>query len=415
MDIVKIRTVLAIWTFVFCITSVIGNVYSNRKMYVTQSFRDNVQRTIQTASSGVQTTLKKVKNVPTAKWITSKGHILNPLNKGDKSTMMGILKDASKSTKTPTVTMVVYSLPNRDCSGQASAGGINTLKEYNSDFIDPIAKIAQKFCRTVPMAFIVEPDALANAVTNANQGFCSQTILNGYRSGIKYAVNKIKDSCGKAAIYIDAAHGGWLGWEDNSRKYANEIAALGVFTKIRGFATNVAGYNILGTKCPSPGFCNGGINASHNCCKTDPCRLTATYNPGFTELNYIEQLRKTLKEVLPKFEPHFVIDTSRNSNRNGVSHCSTWCNPRDVGFGIFPTTKTASPSVIDAYLWVKIPGESDGCSSVLPSGIQCSRYASACGQMESMGSRVGEQRAPQAGEWYPAQIKAFSHLRQYEF
>ena len=58
---------------------------------------------------------------------------------------------------------------------------------------------------------------------------------------------------------------------------------------------------------------------------------------------------------------HFVIDTSRNGNgpspggddrKTGATRpAARWATP--------PTTKTGDP-LVDAYLWVKRPGESDG-------------------------------------------------------
>jgi endoglucanase len=54
---------------------------------------------------------------------------------------------------------------------------------------------------------------------------------------------------------------------------------------------------------------------------------------------------------------HAVIDTSRN----GVATATTWCNPAGQGLGAKPGTATAS-STVDAYLWIKRPGESDGNS-----------------------------------------------------
>jgi endoglucanase len=53
---------------------------------------------------------------------------------------------------------------------------------------------------------------------------------------------------------------------------------------------------------------------------------------------------------------HFVIDTSRNGR--GPRH-KEWCNPPGRGLGDRPTTTTYNPTV-DALLWIKVPGESDG-------------------------------------------------------
>jgi endoglucanase len=53
---------------------------------------------------------------------------------------------------------------------------------------------------------------------------------------------------------------------------------------------------------------------------------------------------------------HFVIDTSRNGN--GPLDVE-WCNPKGRKLGMVPTLETGDP-LIDAYLWLKRPGESDG-------------------------------------------------------
>ncbi|GIG19881.1 hypothetical protein Cch01nite_06050 [Cellulomonas chitinilytica] len=62
---------------------------------------------------------------------------------------------------------------------------------------------------------------------------------------------------------------------------------------------------------------------------------------------------------------HFVVDTSRNGQGPwaapaGVySDAETWCNPPGRGLGVRPTTRTGA-DLADAYLWIKVPGESDG-------------------------------------------------------
>lgn len=54
---------------------------------------------------------------------------------------------------------------------------------------------------------------------------------------------------------------------------------------------------------------------------------------------------------------HFVIDTSRNGN--GPTSDYQWCNPGGRALGQEPTTNTGQ-MLVDAYLWIKVPGESDG-------------------------------------------------------
>jgi len=60
---------------------------------------------------------------------------------------------------------------------------------------------------------------------------------------------------------------------------------------------------------------------------------------------------------------------------------------------------------VDAYFWLKTPGESDGCTQILPDGTNCPRFDSMCGSQDSIGSQGSEPRAPQAGAWFDYQIK----------
>jgi endoglucanase len=71
---------------------------------------------------------------------------------------------------------------------------------------------------------------------------------------------------------------------------------------------------------------------------------------------------------------HFVVDTSRNG-RGPWHGKEDWCNPPRRGLGARPTTTTGIPNV-DAFLWIKAPGESDG---------QCANG-----------------NDPPAGRWWPA-------------
>ena len=55
-------------------------------------------------------------------------------------------------------------------------------------------------------------------------------------------------------------------------------------------------------------------------------------------------------------QDYYVVDTSRNGNG---PHGNEWCNPPGRALGTPPTCDTGLEKC-DAYLWIKIPGESDG-------------------------------------------------------
>ncbi len=64
---------------------------------------------------------------------------------------------------------------------------------------------------------------------------------------------------------------------------------------------------------------------------------------------------------------HFVIDTSRNGL--GPAPGNAWCNPPGRALGTGPTADTGDPRA-DAFLWIKIPGESDGTCNGGPTAGQ---------------------------------------------
>ena len=82
----------------------------------------------------------------------------------------------------------------------------------------------------------------------------------------------------------------------------------------------------------------------------------SNFNPTSSEAAYGRSISSALagQGIANK---HQVIDTSRNGGASG-----DWCGDdnTDRRIGQYPTTAT-NDSNIDAYLWVKPPGEADGC------------------------------------------------------
>merc|ERR1711920_840197 len=194
------------------------------------------------------------------------------------------------------------------------------------------------------------------------------------------------------------------GWNNNMKDFVATVKGLGVETHLRGFATNVAGYQALGVMCPTYDWCLHNKHPTDPCCH-DPCGLTGQWNPSHNELNYALNLRKHMSEGIAGFEPHIIVDSGRNGVDDMRQDCANWCNIRDAGVGHRPTAETANKTVLDAYFWLKTPGESDGCTEQLPDGGTCPRFDRDCGSKDSLGSRSGEPRAPEAGQWFDYQIK----------
>ena len=109
-------------------------------------------------------------------------------------------------------------------------------------------------------------------------------------------------------------------------------------------------------------------------------------NPCHDELCYVQNLGAALSTIGITGKG-FLVDTSRNG-RGGIRHeWGAWCNVRGAGLGPRPVA-TPRPG-IDAYVWIKPPGESDGVSD--PSAP---RFDAHCASQDSVAG------APQAGQWF---------------
>lgn len=278
---------------------------------------------------------------------------------------------------------VIYNLPDRDCSAAASAGELSNDHHGETlyrQYVDRIASIVQAHSRHdthLQFAIVVEPDSLGNAVTNTAVPKCA-TAVDVYKRGVAYVIKKL-GRMDNVALYIDAAHSNWLGWPGNLEPAAAVFAEVVSIAnnnqtnpanpaKIRGFSTNVSNYN--------------GYNPS----TPDPIYGAGPDNPNWSELRYAKALAPYLEaQGLPA---HFIIDQGRSGQQNIRSSGGNWCNINNAGFGVRPTTETGE-EIVDALVWVKPGGESDGTSD-----STAARFDENC---------VGPDAkipAPEAGTWF---------------
>eukprot|EP01006_Ploeotia_vitrea_P012033 TRINITY_DN31983_c0_g1_i1.p1 TRINITY_DN31983_c0_g1~~TRINITY_DN31983_c0_g1_i1.p1 ORF type:complete len:458 (+),score=34.65 TRINITY_DN31983_c0_g1_i1:19-1392(+) len=404
-----------------------GNPFAYGHYYVNPSFVKELQSSIKTATGKVKATLESMQTIASAYWIDKKAKI-----HGDNTTTLeGILKDASKQAPPPLVTFIIYDVPNRDCDAKASNGEICCTKnsdgtcdynaggnceaglhEYKTEYIDPIATILRTYSDQVPIVLIIEPDSLPNLATNEGNPHCGNSATKAaYTQGVPYAIKTLATAAPKATLYVDAAHGGWLGWANNLEKFVNIVSQMGIIHLVRGFSTNVANYQPLGTQCPYVKYCLNHQHQSAKCC-ADPCHLEGQYNPGNNEHNYAMELQGAFAKATG-WLPKMVIDSGRNGVPNARQSCKNWCNIQHAGIGHVPTTETHNSTLLDAYFWLKTPGESDGCTQYLPSptdpfkkGKKCARYDSSCQSPDSIQpSHSGQPYAPTAGEWFDWEVK----------
>jgi cellulose 1,4-beta-cellobiosidase len=299
--------------------------------YVNPLTRANMQRTLSRAhdaSAAEQSALLGMADSPTAIWIDTAEKVRGAQTPGTLEWVLASVSDEAARQEPDTVpqlcVFVLYNLPHRDCSAKASAGGLSGLRQYKEEYIDPFAEVLHRY-RHVPAVVIVEPDSLGNLVTNGGGGAaaggggsCGEEVAAAYRDGVSYAVHTLAARAPHAALYVDAAHGGWLGYEENAAGFVSLIRELGIAPLIRGFSTNIANYQPLGEAavCPSDAFDETGTRdtrpgsgygfrgvahwcrdagSDSPCCAYDPCKLLDSYGGGATEIMYAQtlQVRRT--------------------------------------------------------------------------------------------------------------------------
>jgi cellulose 1,4-beta-cellobiosidase len=339
------------------------NPFKDVAFFLNPAYTESVEATAK-RHPDMADTIRKVAQNPTAVWLDSIANVKNLKGWLDEA------KQQQDKTGKPTLTVVVvYDLPNRDCAAAASAGELKVsergFERYKSEFIDPITA-EFKAHPNQPIAVVLEPDSLGNMATNMALPMC-QEARPAYKGGVVYAIKSF--ALPNVSVYLDAAHSGWLGWDDNRAKIAKifkqVLSDAGGPQMIRGFAINTANYTHLSNR--------------------DGAVLEPT-NPCPNELTYAKTLRRTLE--LYGFKDHgFIIDTSRNGKGQIRKAWGSWCNVHGAGLGERPR---ADPEPgIDAYFWIKPPGESDGVSDP-----KAPRYDEMCGGPDAA------KDAPQAGQWF---------------
>lgn len=179
-------------------------------------------------------------------------------------------------------------------------------------------------------------------------------------------------------MYLDGTHSAWLGVGDITHRLltAGVQQAQGFFVNLSNYqrTPNLIDYGTWISDCIA--IVTDPSNANYN----NPGACASQYYPanpsdfstwGLTTAWYAANMGGAVATT------HFVIDTSRNGNGPndmqayanppynqpgsviGTLAGGNWCNPPNSGLGLRPTSSTGVP-LLDAYLWVKTPGQSDG-------------------------------------------------------
>ncbi|MEU9885136.1 glycoside hydrolase family 6 protein [Sphaerisporangium sp. NPDC051011] len=342
-------------------------------------------------------------------------------------------QDAANGSAPLTIQFVIYNLPNRDCSALASNGELkiseNGLNRYKTEYIDPIAAImGQSKYSQLRIVTIIEIDSLPNLITNTNIAACQEAQQSGaYVQGVQYALNKLH-AIPNVYTYIDAAHHGWLGWDTNfgpsAQLFASTVRGTTAgFASVDGFITNTANYSAL----TEPYFT---INSQPGGQSVRQSRWV-DWNFYVDELSYAQAFRQRLITEGFLSNIGMLIDTSRNGwggsarptraststdvntfvNESRVDrriHAGNWCNQSGAGLGERPRANPATG--LDAYVWIKPPGESDGSSSEIPNN-EGKGFDRMCDPTYTGNARNGNNltgalpNAPISGQWFSAQFR----------
>jgi len=317
--------------------------------------------------------------------------------------------------------LVAYDIPGRDCA-QFSAGGALSLADYEAW----IAAFAQGIGNRKAVV-ILEPDALGNMPSNCGLPTSVYPFTDADRiTELQYAVSALEADPGVGA-YLDGTHSGWLSVGDMTKR----LLAANV-QQAQGFYLNVSNYQ------PTPELLDYGTWIS-DCIAmvTDPTNF-AFNHPEFCASQYFPATQSDFSTwgLTTAFytanmgnavaTTHFVIDTSRNgdgpNNMQGFAQApfnqpasvisklasGNWCNPPSSGLGLKPTTNTGVP-LLDAYLWVKTPGQSDGqCDAA--GGVRAWDYTAytqpgwpTTAAAQNLFDPLWGIDDPAAGAWFPQQ------------
>lgn len=312
--------------------------------------------------------------------------------------------------------LVAYNLPFRDCA-QYSAGGALDTAAYKA-WIDGFAAGIGDRAATV----ILEPDGLGiiphyttlDGVTEWCQPaeVPAATAAADRYAQVNYAVDAL-GALGGTSVYLDGTGSSWLNVGEISDRLikAGVARADGFFLNASNyqFTTNSTSFGTWVSSCiayvteVSPGdfgscgnqYWNGGPATDWQGTAMSPYGEWSAGNSDLA-LN-TDGVDSRYESILRGVEPttRFVIDTSRNGlgpwdYPDGVySAHEDWCNPPDRGLGLRPSTETGV-ALVDAYLWIKVPGESDG---------KC--YRGTAGPLDP--ERGMED--PAAGQWFVEQAR----------
>jgi endoglucanase len=324
--------------------------------------------------------------------------------------------------------LVAYDIPGRDCAQYSAGGALN-----QADYEAWISAFAQGIGHQQAIV-ILEPDALGNMPSDCNLSTTVYPFTDAERiAELQYAVGAL-EADPEASVYLDGTHSAWqsVGTITQRLLEADVQDAQGFFLDVSNYQPDAELVD-YGTWISD---CIAMVTDPSNAFYSNPSACASQYYPatqsdfstwGLTTAWYAENMGNAVATT------HFVIDTSRNGDgpNNMSAYASApydqpsdvistlasgnWCNPPDSGLGLLPTTNTGVP-LLDAYLWVKTPGQSDGqCDAA--GGVRAWDYSDytqpgwpTTASAQSLFDPLWGTDDPAAGAWFPQQALQLAQL-----
>jgi endoglucanase len=256
--------------------------------------------------------LSQIARTPSGIWLAGESY--------DMQEARQVTLAAARAHAIPVI--VAYNLPDRDACGKLSTAPRRTVSAYKQWINQLAAAIG-----TGDDIVIVEPDGLPDIV----RGCLSPAQARERYALLRYAMQRL-GALPHARVYLDAGNPGMF---RNPAQLVGPLERAGIRYG-RGFSANVA--NFLWTA---------------------------------DVVTWSQQLEHALGGRVGA-----VIDTSRNGNGPYTGpDAPQWCNPPGRALGPAPRLDPG-PAGIDAYLWIKDPGASDGpCNGGPAAGQYWPQYA----------------------------------------
>jgi endoglucanase len=325
-------------------------------------------------------------------------------------------------------TLVGYDIPGRDCA-QYSAGGALNQADYQAWISAFAAGIGNG-----EAIVILEPDALGNMPSDCGLPASVYPFTDSERiAELQYAVGALEQDPG-VSLYLDGTNSAWqsVGTITQRLLEANVQDAQGFFLNVSNYQPNdeTTDYGTWISDCIAM------VTDTSNPYYDNPSACASQYYPatqsdfgtwGLSAAWYAQNMGNAVATT------HFVIDTSRNGDgpNNMEAYASApydqpasvistlasgnWCNPPNAGLGLRPTAGTGVP-LLDAYLWVKTPGQSDGqCDSA--GGVRAWDYSDytqpgwpATASAQSLFDPLWGTDDPAAGDWFDSEALQLAQL-----